>query len=74
MNDINYPYVIQKRVFQSMQEEIWQTISELLDYETAKQLLSEAETAPDGNFRILFDAPDLMHLNAICKEVHHVIF
>ncbi|MFE1574171.1 hypothetical protein ACFIQG_20530 [Comamonas odontotermitis] len=72
MSDINYPYVIQKRISVNLQEEIWQTISELLDYETAKQLLSEAEITPDGNFRILFDAPDLMHLNAICRETHYV--
>lgn len=72
MRDINYPYVIQKRIHESTNEEIWQTISELLDYETAKHLLSEAEAAPNGNFRILFDAPDLMHMNAICKEVYHV--
>lgn len=72
MREINYPYVIQKRIYQSKCEEIWQTVSELLDYETAKQLLSETEITPDGNFRILFDAPNLMRLNAICKEAHYV--
>jgi len=74
MADRNYPFVIQKRIEQSPDFETWKTVSALLDYETANQFLAEIETPPEGNYRIFFDAPDLMHINAICTEVPHAYF
>lgn len=71
MKDRNYPYVIQKRIESSIKCETWQTVTALLDYDTAHQFLSEVEIDPEGNYRIFFDAPDLMHMNAICREISY---
>lgn len=71
MTDRTYPYVIQKRIEKSSQSETWKTVTALLDYDTANQFLSEFEIYPEGNYRIFFDAPDLMHMNAICQEINY---
>lgn len=71
MADRNYPFVIQKRIEQTPDFETWKTVSGLLDFDTANLFLAEIDTTPEGDYRIFFDAPDLMIINATCREVYH---